>query len=300
MHLNLFTLALGVFLSLHLSVRSIAQDVFALDSTSIYTVQTKDGNVFYGAIVLENAEFIILSTETFGELTIKRKVIRNIRLLDRQKVVNGRAWFDNPYGSRYFAGTSGYGLRKGEGSYDNGWVVFNQVSYGLSDHFSLGAGFAPLLIFDGPLPMWITPKFSIPIKKDRINLAIGGLFGHSYSDYEFDNYQFGAVYSQLTFGSRDANLSVGFGFGISDGNWTENPLLSLNGMIRLSPRFALIGESYIINSEFDGFGLLGTGVRFMGRRVAVDLAMLTAIIPDDGVYPVPWVGLHVPFGKPNF
>lgn len=301
MHQNLLALTLGVFICLHLSTRAVAQEIPVFSSDSIYTVQTKDGNEFFGNIVVENDEYIILKTENFGELTIKRKIIRSIRVLSRQKIVNGRAWFDNPYGSRYLAGTSGYGLRKGEGSFDNGWILFNQVSYGLSDHFSLGAGFAPLLIFDGPFPWWITPKFSIPLKKDRLNLAIGGLYGRAFSDYEFDNSRFGAVYSQITLGSRDANLTLGIGLGFSDGNWSNKPLISLNGMIRLSPRIALVGECYIVSSEYDydSFGLLGTGVRFMGRHIAVDLAMLTAAFPDDGVYPLPWIGMHVPFGTPK-
>lgn len=299
MRQNLFALTLGAFILMHLSTQAIAQKTTVSNPDSLFMVQTKDGNEFFGAIVVENDEYIVLKTADFGEMTLKRKIIRSIRPLNRQKMVNGRPWFDNPYGDRYLAGTSGYGLRKGEGSFDNGWIIFNQVSYGITDHFTLGAGFAPLLIFDGPFPWWITPKFSIPLKPGRINLAIGGLYGRAFSDYEFDNSRFGAVYSQITFGSRDANLTAGFGFGFSDGNWSERPLFSLNGMIRLSPRIALLGESYIVSADYDGFGLLGTGVRFMGRRIAIDLAMLSAIIPDDGVYPLPWVGMHVPFGSPK-
>lgn len=297
MRLNLFTLACTGLIFLFTAANSAAQQTPAPD-TLIYTVETKDGNVFFGTLVEEGGEYVVLKTENFGDVTILRKAIRSMRPLARQKMVNGKVWFDNPFSSRYFAGTSGYGLRKGEGSVDNGWVIFNQISYGFSDHFTLGIGLAPLLVFDGPFPLWITPKFSFPLKKDRLNLAVGGMYGRAYSDYEFDDSRFGAVYSQLTVGSRDANLSVGIGYGFSDGSWSQRPLFSINGLLRTSPRFALILESYIVTSdyEFDSFGLAGTGVRFMGRRFALDVAMLSAIFPDDGVYPLPWVGMHVPFG----
>lgn len=300
MRQNLFTLACAGIIFLSTAARTTAQQTVSPQPDSlIYTVETKDGNTFFGTLVSEQAEFVVIKTENFGELTIRRKVIRSIRPLARQKMMNGRVWFDNPFSGRYLAGTSGYGLRKGEGAVDNGWIIFNQVSYGFSDHFTLGAGLAPLLIFDGPFPMWITPKFSFPLKKDRLNLAVAGFYGRAYSDYEEDDSRFGAVYSQLTVGSRDANLTLGLGYGFADGSWSQNPLFSLNGILRTSPRFALILECYFVPSGFDSdsFGIAGTGIRFMGRRIALDLAMMTAIFPDDGAYPLPWVGMHVPFGN---
>lgn len=301
MHLNLFTLCLGLSLALASVAHVSAQETNRPD-TLLYTVETKDGNAFYGTLVSENEEVVVLKTEYFGELTIRREIIRFIRPLAHQKMVNGRPWFDNPYSGRYLAGTSAYGLRQGEGSVDNGWLLFNQVSYGLSDHFSLGAGFAPLLIFDGPFPLWVTPKLSIPLKKDKLSLAVAGLFGRSFSDYEEDDARFGAVYSQLTIGSPDANLTLGYGYGFADGDWSNKPLFSINGILRTGPRFALLGESVIVPADFDSdaFSLVGTGVRFMGRHFAIDLAMLLMVIPDDGAYPLPWISMHIPFGRAKY
>lgn len=276
-----------------------AQDITLLDTSILVLIQTTDGNEFVGKIRMQNDEVLVLQTETFGELTIQQKAIKTIRPVKTNRMANGRYWFDNPYAGRYFAGTSGYGLRKGEGSFDNGWVFMNQVSYGISDHFSIGGGTAPFILFGGPLVTWLTPKFSIPLQQDKFNLAIGGLYGYVWNNYEADNEDFGAVYSQLTFGSRDANLTLGAGFGFSNGRWTEKAIYSLSGAVRVAARLSLIAENYLINDGPGGdrFLLFSGGVRFMSRVIAIDAGLVTPFLFDDGIYPLPWLGLHVPFGS---
>lgn len=298
MKLNLFTQCLGICISLAVSVPGAAQSALP-DTTNMVVVQTTDGNEFYGAWLSQDDQFIVLKTENFGDISIRKTIVKRIVPIDRIKTSKGRVWFLNRNAERYFAGTSGYGLRKGEGSFDNGWVLFNQVSYGISDQFAIGAGFAPLLIFDGPLPFWVTPKLSVPLVKNKLHVALGGLFGRAYSDYEDDNSRFGAVYTQLTLGSPDTHLTAGFGYGISNGSWSESPILSLNGFWRTGPRLALLFESYWQNpgNNYEAVSMFSSGVRFVGRRVSVDVSLLLLVIPDDGAYPIPWVGMHVPFGS---
>ncbi|MEZ5070324.1 MAG: hypothetical protein R2751_04985 [Bacteroidales bacterium] len=40
-------------------------------------------------------------------------------LLQSNDLVEGEYWFSNPHATRYFFGTNGYGLEKGEGYYQN-------------------------------------------------------------------------------------------------------------------------------------------------------------------------------------
>ena len=91
-------------------------------------------------------------------------------------------------------------------------LILTQLSYGISDRFSLGAGLAPFVLFDGALPAWINPKISIPIKPNRINLGIGGLWGHTFYSSFYQNGDFGAMYAQLTLGPRDQNFTAGAGY----------------------------------------------------------------------------------------
>ncbi|MCC6463248.1 MAG: hypothetical protein IT260_22455 [Saprospiraceae bacterium] len=275
-----------------------AQSHPTFDSLTLVLVSTKDGNEFIGTIITQTEEKVVLQTSTFGELSIQRKMIFRMRATEPEKIVNGKIWYRNPHAPRHFAGPSAYGLQKGEGSYDNTFLFFNQVSYGLSDHFSLGLGLAPMILFDGPFPVWLTPKFSIPIAKNKLNLAVGGLYGHAYSSYEFDDKDFAAVFSQITLGTRDANISAGMAFVTTDNQLSKAKLLSINGMVRAGSWISLIAESYIsVDGGEDSVSLLGLGIRFMGRRIAFDGGLTFVREGEDDTYPIPWASLHVPFGR---
>ena len=274
-----------------------AQNLPTFDSLTLVLVSTKDGNEFIGTLVAQNDEKIVLQTSNFGELSIQRNMVTKIRATQPPKVVNGKVWFRNPHAPRHFAGPSAYGLEKGESSFDNTFLFFNQLSYGLSDHFSLGAGFAPLTLFDSPFSVWITPKISVPLKKDVLNVAVGGLYGHSYSNYESDDQDFGAVYSQLTLGSRDANLSAGLAVVSKDNQWQNNSLLSFSGMVRAGRWLSFIGESYISLAGDDNLNLYGLGFRLMWPHVAFDAGVTIVSESNYDTYPMPWGSFHVSFGR---
>ncbi|MBK9338386.1 MAG: hypothetical protein IPM98_18325 [Lewinellaceae bacterium] len=183
------------------------------DSPVWVVVHTKGKKALHGKRLYEDSTCLILKTRQFDSLSVPKNTIRSIRIRPKHIL------FDNVHAPRYFAATSGHGLRKGEGSYDNNMLFLNQVSYGLSDRFSFGAGFSAAALLDGPLAFWMTPKYSIPLKKDKITLAIGAIHGQVLGGYEVDNYTFSATYSQVTFGSRDANITLGAGLLASIGQW---------------------------------------------------------------------------------
>lgn len=108
---------------------------------------------------------------------------------------------ENPHATRYLFGPNGYGLRKGEGYYSNTWIFFNQLSYGFTDNFTVGAGVIPLFCLPAPRRRsGSPPKFSIPVKKDVVNLGVGGLFATVLGGEDVGT--FGIAYGQLTLGSR--------------------------------------------------------------------------------------------------
>ncbi|MEZ4941409.1 MAG: hypothetical protein R3D58_11085 [Saprospiraceae bacterium] len=281
---------------------AVAQEITPADTTAWVIVYTSDGNEFTGQLLSQDAETVVLKTEHFGVLTIQRTAINRIRLAGKVKITNGRVWFENPYAPRYFVGPSAYGLRKGEGVYENSELFFNQVSYGFSDHFSLGVGFAPFFIFyDGPFPVWLTPKFSFPVIPNKFNIALGGFIGHEFNTYYFDsddgNGSLNAAFCTFTYGSRDANVSASLGLNFSGSQWRKRALFSLAGTVRLSPKVALLGESYFFDDYGDPVSLYGAGVRFMGRRIALDAGVAVMAYGFDDAYPIPYATLHVPFGS---
>jgi len=159
---------------------------------------------------------------------------------------------------------NGYGLKQGEGYYQNTWIMLNQVSYGATDYLTLGAGVVPLFLFAGsPTPFWITPKVAIPIVKDKVNLSAGMILGYVLGE----DFGFGIGYGAFTVGNRDSNLTLGAGWAYVDSQWAESPTLTLSGMTRVSRKTYLLTENYYIGTGYGSIGIISAGGRSVQKRL---------------------------------
>lgn len=259
-------------------------------------IETTDGNTFLGHIIVEDDNQIVLKTASLGEISIKKVDIKSKREVKQSQVKEGKLWFANPQSTRYFWAPNSYGLKKGEGNYQNIYVLWNQFSYGITDNFSIGAGIVPLFLFGGePTPVFITPKISIPIKKDKINLGGGALLGAVLGD---DAGAFGLVYGLSTFGTPDNNISVSFAYGFADGDWADSPLINVSALLRLSSRAYFITENYYLNIDGDGGGVITVGGRWIIKKASLDFMLAMPFGTDsDSFIAIPVVGFSIPFGK---
>lgn len=265
------------------------------DST-LWRIETKDGNTFTGNILAREEGYIRLDTENFGVVTIWMDNIKRMQAVDAVRTVDGVEWPDNPQSTRYFWSPNGFGLKKGEGYYQNVWVLFNQVSVGITDNTSIGAGLIPLFLFAGsPTPVWITPKVSIPVSPGKFNLGAGALIGTVIgADAGF----FGIPYGVATIGNRDKNLNFGLGYGFAGGEWAPYPLVNVGGMIRLGPKGYLLTENYFLSAEGETLVLLSAGGRTVWSSISLDYGLFLPFATDaTEFFAFPWLGLSVPFGN---
>ncbi|SHN12282.1 hypothetical protein SAMN04488057_10771 [Cyclobacterium lianum] len=274
-----------------------AQNLDTLDENiQLVLVQTKDGNEYLGRIISEDEVKITIRTDNLGEITLFRSDIVRISGMDTGRMVNGEFWFANPQATRYYWLPNGYGLKKGEAYYQNVWIFFNQVSTGITDNFSIGGGLVPLFLFAGAqTPVWITPKVSFPVVKDKINLGAGALAGTVIGLNEGN---FGMLYGLSTFGSRDKNLTIGLGWAFAGGSIANAPTISVAGMVRTGPRGYFLTENYFIAAGGETVGLISAGGRRIIRRMSLDYGLFLPLAPGlDTIIAVPWLGLTLPFGK---
>ena len=274
---------------------NIAFGQVTVDTTSLYKIETNDGNDFIGNIMSEVDGKISLKTEKLGVIAISRLDIKKITKIEVVKVVDGSYWLENPQAARYFFAPNGYGLKAGEGYYQNVWVLFNQFSVGITDNISLGGGIVPLFLLGvGSInPVWFVPKFSIPIVKDEINVGGGALIGTVLGE---DGTGFGIVYGSGTFGSRDKNVTFGLGYGYAGGDWANTPMVNLSAMIRVGPRGYILTENYWIDTGGSSMLLLSFGGRSMVKRIGIDYGVFVPINEDIGQFiAIPWLGFTVPF-----
>jgi hypothetical protein len=257
-------------------------------------VETIDGNEYIGVIVDRSADKIRIKTDKLGEITILNKDVKRVSELTSAKYKNGTYWLDNPQSTRYFWSPNGYNLKKGEGYYQNVWILFNQAVYGITDHFSAGVGVMPLFLFSGTAtPAWITLKYSVPVVKDKVSIGVGALAGTVIG---VNSGTAGILYGISTFGSKDNNLSVGMGWGFADGQIARNPTVNINGMIRTGARGYFITENYFIGTPDNFVVLMSLGGRRIIKRVGLDYGLFLPISKDIGTFvAIPWLGFTVPF-----
>lgn len=292
----LMCLSIGFYIALPLVVQ--AQET---DSTEAQTsppqrwvVETKDGSVFQGVYLGQSGTGVRLLTDSAGEITIQMSELKSFRILDEQNFRNGEYWFENPNATRYLFSPSAYSLRKGEAYYQNTYLVLNSFNYGITDRFTIGAGFELISTFSGEPIFFITPKYSFPIS-EKWNAGAGILYANAAIE---DFSGLGIGYGLVTYGSRDNNVTLGAGFGYVDGEFTPEPVFTLSGMRRIGRKAALVTENWLVPAG-GYYGVYSYGIRFMGEKITVDLAFLNnAEIATDVLFiGIPYVDFVVKFGK---
>jgi hypothetical protein len=267
----------------------------AQQDTTMYRIETVDGNEYIGTIVTQDAEKLTLKTERMGEITLFKIDIKKMTVVNVTQMKGGTYWFENPQTTRYFWQPSAYGLKKGEGYYQNVWILFNQVSVGVTDNFSIGAGIVPLFLFaGGSTPVWIAPKFSIPLKKDRLNLGTGALMGTVLGE---EDTSFGIAYGTITVGSRDKNFSLGLGYGYAGGDWADAPTITFSAMIRTGQRSYFMTENYYIGSNEEDVMLFFIGGRRLIKNSGIDFGLVVPTDTGGDLIAIPWLGVTFPFGN---
>jgi hypothetical protein len=281
-----------ILLSLSITVFVHAQQ----SDTTLVRIETTDGNEFIGNIVEENTQNIVLKTNNLGEITIQKSNIKSRKDIQSQEFKEGKLWFANPQSTKYFWAPNAYGLKKGEGYYQNIYVLWNQFTYGVSNNFSLGAGVIPTFLFAGaPTPVFATLKASIPIQKDKFNLAAGAIVGTVLGG---DVGAFGILYGTSTLGTPDNNVSIGLGYGFAEGELASSPLINISGLFRVSSRGYILTENYYIQIDGVGGGLISLGGRWIIKKAALDFALAIPVAPDmDTFIAIPLIGFTIPFGN---
>jgi hypothetical protein len=266
------------------------------DTSGLYKISTIDGNDYIGHILYRDSSSVSLSTAKLGKINISTADIRSMEAIGAGQVRNGKIWQKNTQDVRYFFAPSGYGLEKGEAYYQNVWVWYNQFHVGISKNVSIGFGTVPLFLFNGaPTPIWVIPKVSVPVVKDKFNIGAGALVGYVVG---VEKAGFGIAFGTATFGSRDKNVSFGIGYGYVNGDFAKKPIINLSALIRISPRAYFITENYYIPINDEGLFLISLGGRTIIKRVGLDYGLFIPAYSDiDFFVAVPWLGVTAALGK---
>lgn len=272
------------------------------DSGFKQIITTTDGSSNLGRII-EIRENEIQFEMEIGIITIPIAKIEEIELIPVKAIKGGKVWFPNPNKSRMFFAPTARMLNKGEGYFADYYLFFPSVSYGITNNFTFGGGISiiPGISLDKQL-IFFTPKVGIKASKD-FSLAAGVLLikvpGSSDNgdeedeENEEDVNSVGIAYSVATFGSEDAHFTAGLGFGFVDTEFVGRPMIVLGGEKRVSRRIALVTENWIIPGLDEPVSIYG--LRFMGRKMSVDLGFIYVFNTDLPFPGVPYIDFMVVF-----
>jgi hypothetical protein len=272
-----------------------------IDTSVVWRIETIDGNEFFGTILSKDTTSVHLITKMLGVVTIPKSFINSCTQVDREAIKQGEIWMKNLQSARYFYSPNGYGLEKGSGYYQNTWVMFNQASIGFSNYFSLGLGMMPLFLMGGgATPVWITPKLSVPVIKEKLNVGGGvllaGIIGGNENNGEENTGVFGIAYAVVTIGNHDRNVTAGMGFPFSNYGWSE-PMVNLCGMMRVGKRGYLLTENYFFSVEGENFFIISVGGRAVWPKLSLDYGFFSPVNLSDVFVAIPWIGFTLPLGK---
>lgn len=260
----------------------------------LYRVETTGGQTLIGTLVSENEKEVVLDTRQLGQVTIERRNIESMEEIDPDRFRDGEYWFENPQSTRYFFAPNAIGIPKGQGYYQNTWILLNNVNYGVSDNLSIGAGTVPLFLFGADVfPIWFLPKLSVSIPRSNLHFAGGAVFGGVLGAEGSGGV--GLVYGTSTVGTRDHNATLGIGYGYAGGEFSDTPLITISGMTRIGRTTYLISENYY-SPAWNG-GVLSVGIRWAPENFAVDFALFRPLQETGDFIGAPWLGVTIPFGQ---
>lgn len=242
-------------------------------------VETDQGYEIRGLLQEASDSSIVLITD-YGEVKIARSKIVEFRVDD----YTGEFRFPNPHTTRYFFGPSATQLKRGEGYYQNLLVSGNFVNVGITNHFSMGAGFEFISLVNGTPIGFLTPKFGVPIS-EHWSISTGALIVGG-----FDLFSGALPYAVSTYTYEEASVTFGAGIWTDfDEFYTETPAFLISGTQRVTNSVALLTENYIIAGEGETLYFGIHGIRILSEKNAFDIGILVLDEVTDGI-PLPFVG----------
>lgn len=241
---------------------------YPFEENKNYKLILSDESEIIGTILETTESVIVIKTSSLPRVEIPITNIRTITPVETSNIKKGVYWFENPNPTRYLFSTSGFNLERGEGYYQNSYLVFNFVNIGVSKTISVGGGFELISTVLGSPLLFFTPKFSTKVA-DKFRVGGGllylGIPGEGSG---------GATYALATYGTKNHNVTGTMGWGFAQGDFQKQPMMTLSGMTRVAKGVALVSENWLIPTSPDYYGFVSYGVRFFGEKLSCDLAFI--------------------------
>ena len=292
---KLASLCFFLIISVLICAKATAQNQFSqfeFKEKVTYRIFLNDDSELIGQFVEKTSTTLVLKTMALPRIEIPFASIKKIEEVAPENIKeDGSYWFPNPNPTRYLFSPSAFNLKRKQGYYQNTFLFFNSFNVGATDFLTIGGGFELISTFaQGVTPiLFFTPKVGAEVS-DKVNVGGGLLFVTS------DEISMGITYGIATFGNRDDNVTTGLGWGFLDGEFNNQPFITLSGVKRMERRLSVVSENWFIPDGDGYYPLFSYGIRFFGEKNAIDLAFINnADIAQGIVIGIPYVDFVVNF-----
>ena len=108
-------------------------------------------------------EKVLFSTEN-GTLEIWKHKVKSIKSYSETNINFGEFFYPDPNVSRMFFAPKGEMLQQGKGYYQNIWLFFHNVTFGITDNFTMGLGASLIPEVDEQI-FYFTPKIGVQVSE---------------------------------------------------------------------------------------------------------------------------------------
>lgn len=233
---------------------------------------TTDGDEFIGRTISLDSGMVAFKIQHANEILLDFKQVDSIKLIGSEDY---RRIYRSDFAERTALMPTAFALNRGALEYHNEFVFINTINYGVRDHFTVGAGIAPI-----PSNYFynIHLKLSENLGKN-IHFALGGLFGAGWSDDAYtegsdSQVRYFMPFGAVTLGSRQSFVSFSLGKAFYDENGEgESPVFlhTLNAAIRISNRWRAYFETG--NSIDDSDRINNAGIGIIGKKSILNMGL---------------------------
>ena len=270
------------------AVETVEKDV---NETPIMTFNLNDGSDMTGHIVVENDSMYVVDLTTGFQVSIPKSSVLHVDQF-KGRIIDGIIYSPDPNRSRYLWSVSAFPVGKEEAYCSDFCLVFPSYNFGLTDQISaqVGAMYFPGLSLD-EMPFYAGAKMSLP-SLGPFTTAGGIQYFTIPGLFDDDRFGMGFLFTTGTLGNQLDHLSISLGWGFvefdGDTDIMDRPIIILAGNKRLTSSLALVSENWIIpDSDVDEIPI-SLALRFIGKRIAVDLGGIMALSMLDSGFVLPF------------
>ena len=255
-------------------------------SSDIKQIILTDGSDYVGIIEKEEAGIVFFRAQSGIHLQIPKqqvKKISNVKPIE----IDGQYVRADPNQTRLFFAPTARPLKAGQGYFAVYEIMFPMLAVGMTDFLAISGGMS-LVPGAEQQVFYIAPKLTL-INQEHFALGSGILY-MSVTDKTM-----GIAYGVSTYSSGNFGITCGLGWGFVDGDFSEQPMLTIGLELQGSNSVKIISENWFFPESGN---LLSCGIRFFGSSLAADFAMVTSsdILRDGEGWPfIPWIGFAYNF-----